>query len=270
MFAYVIWNPNPQILDFGFFSLRWYSLFFAFGFVLSYLNLKKRFQQENINVSLLEKLTVYVALGTIIGARLGHCLFYDFNYYRHHLVEVFLPVQFSPHFKIIGYQGLASHGGALGILTALYFFSRKYQGNYWWLLDQLALVVPLAGCCIRLGNLMNSEIIGKPANIKWAFVFVREDTLPRHPTQLYEAVAYLLIFVIIHFINKISKQKPGYLFGLFLLLVFGARFLIEAFKENQSAFEAGMPLNMGQLLSIPFIIIGVLLIVMKTRPVLYQ
>ncbi len=270
MLTYITWNPNPDLLDLDFFAIRWYSLLFLTGFVLSYLILKKCFRKEGVSPFLLDKLTIYVVSGTVIGARLGHCLFYDFDYYRHHLLEVILPFQFSPHFKIIGYQGLASHGGALGVLIALYFFSRKYQGNYWWLLDQLSLVVPLAGCCIRLGNLMNSEIIGKPANVKWAFIFLREDTLPRHPAQLYEAMAYLLIFVIIHFINKYSREKPGYVFGWFLLLVFTGRFLIEFFKENQSAFEAGMLLNMGQLLSIPFIVIGVAFIIIKTRRVPYR
>ncbi|HEY0245795.1 MAG TPA: prolipoprotein diacylglyceryl transferase family protein, partial [Mucilaginibacter sp.] len=134
MLTYIIWNPDPYLFDLSFFALRWYSLLFLTGFILSYLILKKRFRKENIGSSFLDKLTVYVVLGTVIGARLGHCLFYDFNYYRHHLLEVILPFRFYPYFKIIGYQGLASHGGALGILTALYFFSRKYQGNYWWLL----------------------------------------------------------------------------------------------------------------------------------------
>jgi prolipoprotein diacylglyceryl transferase len=267
MLTYITWNPDPKLVDFGFLALRWYSLLFAAGFVLGYLILKNRFQKENVELIMLDRLTIYVVLGTLTGARLGHCLFYDFTYYRHHLAEVFLPVQFSPHFKITGYQGLASHGGAIGVLTAVLLFSRKYHINFLWITDKLALAVPFAGCCIRLGNLMNSEIIGKPTHFPWAFIFIRVDDLPRHPAQLYEAITYLLIGVVMWLLARKSQKKAGYIFGWFLLLLFSARFGIEFCKEDQSEFEAGMLFNMGQLLSIPLIITGIVLIVLNTKKV---
>jgi prolipoprotein diacylglyceryl transferase len=263
--AYITWNPKPYIFDLGFYALRWYSALFLGGFILSYQILKGRFEKAGIELFLLDKLTMYVVIGTLVGARFGHCFFYDWAYYSKHIAEIFLPIQFSPTLKITGYQGLASHGGGIGIFTALLFFNHRYKNkiNLVWILDQLALVVPLAGCCIRLGNLMNSEIIGKPTNLSWAFIFVQDDGIPRHPAQLYEALAYLAIFIIINLIAKYRPSKNGFTFGLFLVLVFTARFLLETVKADQSDFEAHMALNMGQLLSIPFIIAGVAFIVIK-------
>ncbi|MGF7079669.1 prolipoprotein diacylglyceryl transferase [Mucilaginibacter sp. UYCu711] len=260
--AFIIWNPDPNLFNIGFLALKWYSLLFLAGFVISYQLLKSHFKRHHIDHHLLDRLTIYVAVGTIAGARLGHCLFYDFDYYSHHIAEVFLPFTFSPQFKFTGYQGLASHGGAIGILLAIFFFSRKYCVKYLWVADQLALVVPIAGCCIRLGNLINSEIIGKPSQVPWAFIFVQKDNLPRHPAQLYEALAYLAIFFVVNAFATRPGSKPGFVFGLFLILLFSARFYLEALKENQSAFEDHWLLNLGQLLSLPFMLLGLILIIL--------
>ncbi len=261
--AAVIWNPDDVIIDMSFFALRYYSLFFLIAFALSYLVIKRQFNKHGIGLEFLDKLAFYVFIGTLIGARLGHCLFYDFGYYAQHPLEIFLPVSLEPHFRITGFQGLASHGAGLGIMLSLFMFSKKYVFNFWFLLDQVSLVVPLAGFFIRLGNLMNSEIIGKPTDVPWAFVFVKQDQLPRHPAQLYEAFSYLLIFCIMKVLMKNAGRKQGFYFGLLLVLVFSARFLIEFFKEIQSTFEAGMMIDMGQLLSIPFVLAGIWIMLAK-------
>lgn len=270
MLGYIIWNPDGIIIDLGFFALRWYSLLFASGFILSYLILSYYFQKEGVALEKLDKLTIYVVLATIIGARLGHCLFYDFDYYSQHVAEIFLPFTFSPEFRFTGYQGLASHGGILGVFIATILFCRKYKVKLLWLLDRLSVVGALAGCCIRLGNLMNSEIIGKPASVSWAFVFAKVDSIPRHPGQLYEAIAYLLIFLLLNIVHGKTQKQNGFIFGLFLILLFSARFFIEFIKADQSAFEADMFLNMGQWLSLPFILFGFILIILKSRTLIAQ
>ncbi len=254
--CYIHWAPDPVLFDLGIIALRWYGILFALGFLISHQILRYYFETERIPQSLLDSLTIYVLIASIIGARLGHCLFYDFGYYSHHLLEIFLPLKFEPHLEFIGYQGLASHGGAFGILIAIGIFCYRIEMSFFWILDKLALVIPIAGCCIRLGNLMNSEIIGKPSSLPWAFVFENEDQLPRHPAQLYECLAYLIIFIILNYLYHKIRREPGFIFGIFLVLLFSSRFLIEFAKENQSAFEKGMVLNMGQLLSIPFILFG--------------
>jgi phosphatidylglycerol:prolipoprotein diacylglycerol transferase len=261
--ATIIWNPGDSIIDLGFFALKYYSLFFLLAFVSSYIVLKKQFVKYGIDVELMDSLTIYVVLGTLIGARLGHVLFYDFAYFSQHPLEAVLPVTFTPHFRITGFLGLASHGGGIGIMLSLILFSRKFKMKLWFLLDQVALVVPLAGTFIRLGNLMNSEIIGKPADVSWAFVFLRVDHIPRHPAQLYEAIAYLLIFGFVYLIMKKYPKSSGFYFGMVIFLIFCFRLAIEFIKEDQSAFEAGMLLNMGQLLSIPFILTGLAIMYLK-------
>ncbi len=259
----VVWNPSDSIIDLGFFALRYYSLFFLLAFVFSYIVVKKQFIKHGIDVALMDSLTVYVVLGTLIGARLGHCLFYDFAYYSKHPLEIVLPFTFTPEFRITGFQGLASHGGGLGIMLSLILFSRKFKIKLWFLLDQIALVVPLAGTCIRLGNLMNSEIIGKPTDVSWAFIFLKDDDIPRHPAQLYEAIAYLMIFTFVYLMVRKYPKPSGFYFGLVIFLIFCFRISIEFIKEDQSAFEAGMLLNMGQILSIPFIITGLVIMYLK-------
>ncbi len=253
------WNINPEIFRVGDFALRYYSVMFILAFLFCYILLSKVFMSENQSVDLLNKLSVYIFIGTIAGARLGHCLFYEFGYYRSHLLEIILPFRFSNgHFELTGYQGLASHGGAIGILIAVWLFSRKYKIKMIWILDRLAIVVPLACFFVRTGNFFNSEIIGKPSDVPWAVVFERVDSLPRHPAMLYEAIGYLIIFFVLFRVYKKNANhlKPGFLLGTFLVLLFCVRFFTEFFKENQETFEQNLPFNMGQLLSIPFIIAG--------------
>lgn len=263
MLTYIHWNPDGIIVDLGFYALRWYSVLFALGFVLGYLLFRVHFKNAGLGEERLEKLTVYVGVAAIIGMRLGHCLFYDWDYYSENIAEIFLPFRFEPEFRFIGYQGLASHGGIFAVSMALILYARNYKIRLMWLLDKLALVGPLAGAFIRFGNLMNSEIIGKPADVPWAFVFEQVDRVPRHPGQLYEAIAYLFIFVFLNILAPRVKRENGFVMGLMLILLFLARFVIEFFKADQSDFEAGMLLNMGQLLSIPFIILGIVLLYMK-------
>lgn len=260
----IIWDFNPLL--FGF--LRWYSLLFALAFVAGYLILQKIiFQKENIPNSYLDKLAVYVFLGVLIGARLGHCLFYEPSYYLNNIVEMILPIaQTQDGWKFVGYQGLASHGGAIGILIAIWLYARKTKLTMLWTLDRLVIVVALAGLFIRLGNLCNSEIYGIATNSDWGFIFVRNgETVAKHPTQLYEAIAYLITFAILLFIYIKQKTRviPGTLFSLFLILAFTSRLIIENWKEVQEAWEANMALNMGQILSIPFIAIGIVILILS-------
>jgi len=261
----IIWDPNDALIDLGFFALRYYSLFFLLAFVSSYIVVKRQFVKHQLDVTLMDSLTIYVVLGTLIGARLGHCFFYDFAYYSKHPLEIILPFTFTPNFHITGFQGLASHGGGIGIMVSLILFSRKFKLKLWFLLDQIALVVPLAGAFIRLGNLMNSEIIGKPSTADWAFVFLKEDRIPRHPAQLYESIAYFLIFGLVYLLVSKFPRPSGFYFGLVIFLIFCFRLGIEFIKEDQSAFEAGWWLNMGQLLSIPFILAGLFIMYTKSR-----
>ena len=263
MLYYIHWDPSPIILDLGFYELRWYSLLFALGFVFGYSIIKGYFKKAGLEDELLEKLTIYIVVATVVGARLGHCLFYDWDYYSNNIAEIFLPFRFQPEFEFTGFQGLASHGGIFGIVLAVILFSRKYNVKSLWIYDKLSIVGALAGACIRFGNLMNSEIVGKPADVPWAFIFERVDSAPRHPGQLYEAFAYLTIFVVLFFLDRKNKREPGFIFGLFFILLFSARFIIEFFKANQSDFEADMVLNMGQLLSVPFILFGAILVYKK-------
>lgn len=260
------WNIDPIIFEIGSFGLRYYALCFLAAFVVSYVLMLKIFKREGKTQELLDQLSIYIFLGTLIGARLGHCLFYEFDYYIKHPLEMIIPFRMvNGSFQITGFQGLASHGGAIGILTALWLFSRKTKTDFMWITDRLIIVVPLAGAFVRLGNFFNSEIIGLPTAVPWAVVFEREDMIPRHPAQLYEALAYVVIFLILWTIYKRNGQqlKAGYLFGLFLILLFGSRFVLEFYKENQEDFEDSLKLNMGQLLSIPFVIGGLYLMLRK-------
>jgi len=362
MLGYVIWNVKPQLVDFGSFEIRYYSLLFALGFVTGYIILSRIFKKQGLKQELLDRLTVYMVLSTIIGARLGHCLFYEFSYYRHHLLEIFLPWRGSigNDFEFTGFQGLASHGAAIGILTGIYLFARKTKSSYLWTMDMLVIVTALAGSFIRLGNLMNSEIYGNPTQSNYGFVFTHDltqlltdkyngtiqdvsferirddsdgnrqsvpvkmnvlfnrkvkdenivrqfgnsilpsdlrqynfdqniippsgdldyqikrknknlvlrtkiDTVPRHPSQIYESLSYLLIFFILVFLYYTLRKRlqEGFILGMFLLLVFLARFLIEFLKQNQESFEDAFAINMGQILSIPFILIGITLVLLK-------
>lgn len=255
----VIWNVDPEIFRFSGFSLRYYSLLFSVAFLLGYFLVKRMFVKEGLNTEELNPLLFYLIAATIIGARLGQVFFYEFSYFRHHPLEIILPFRFSNKgFEWTGYQGLASHGGAIGILVAIALYCRKYHHNFLKTLDKIVIAIALAGFFIRTGNLFNSEMIGKPSDVPWAFVFQKVDLLPRHPSQVYEALAYLIVFVLLWTLYrwKGTRLKNGFIFGLFLVLVFSARFFIEFSKEAQEAFERSLPINMGQILSLPFIAAG--------------
>ena len=263
--AFIYWNVNPEIVNIMGLSLRYYGVLFAAGLLLCVSLLKWIFKNENITPDKLDTLTLYGVIGILIAARLGHCLLYDPAYYFQHPWEMILPIQRAEDgaYQFAGYQGLASHGGAAGLIVALALYARKTKESIINTLDLIAVVAPIAGCFIRLGNLMNSEIIGFPTNLPWAFVFQREDNLPRHPAQLYEAVSYLLIFLLAFYLYKNYRHRlrNGFFVGLVMSLIFTARFFIEFVKERQVSFENQMLLDMGQLLSIPFILVGIGLLV---------
>lgn len=248
--SYIYWGISPEIFSLGFLTLRWYGLLFAAGFVVGYRIMEWVFKIENVNIKLLDSLTMTMVFSTVIGARLGHCLFYQPEFYLSNPLEIIK----------VWEGGLASHGAGVGIIIGLYIFYRRFKEvDFLWILDRIVITIALAGFFIRMGNLMNSEIFGLPTDVSWAFIFENIDNIPRHPTQIYEALSYLAIFIFLFFIYKKEKQdiQKGKLFGYFMMLVFGARFVIETFKENQVPFEEILAINMGQILSIPFIIAGI-------------
>ncbi len=278
------WQPSPEIFHIGGLSVRWYGFFFLAGFVIGLKLMERMFAHERVNKEWLDPLFFYVIFATLIGARLGHVFFYGWEYFQHHLIEIILPIRHQigasmfwgliKDWKFIGYAGLASHGGAIGIIIALWLFSKKISKKpVLWILDRIVVPTALAGAFIRLGNLMNSEIIGSPTDLPWGFRFllsgVENPELPRHPSQLYESLCYFATFITLMYLywKTSAKDKLGYLLGVFFVMVFASRFLIEFVKENQEAFEEGMMLNMGQWLSIPFILIGVYLIVRNRKKV---
>lgn len=261
---YILWNPNLEIFRIGNFAIRWYSTCWLIGLALAYFIVKWLYKDQKVKDAYFDPLFMYCFLGILIGARLGHCLFYQPEYFLSswtHVVEMFLPIHqiADGSWKFTGYEGLASHGGTIGLMVALYLYYRKTGMNLWHVLDDIAIATPITACFIRLGNLMNSEIIGTPTNVPWAFIFERVDMMPRHPGQLYEAIAYFFFFfVMLHFYKRTSKKVgTGFYFGLCLTLIFTFRFFIEYTKDIQVDFESGMIFNMGQLLSIPFIILGI-------------
>lgn len=263
------WNLDPVIYWITeTFPLKYYGLFFMTGILLAYYVAKRVYIKENIPIENLEKLFIYVVVGILLGARLGHCLFYDPSYYFANPLEILLPIKkIGDTYQFIGFQGLASHGGTIGVLIAIGIYCKKYKTNFLSVLDRIALVSPIVAAFIRFGNFMNSEIYGKPTNGNWGVIFQRDDLIPRHPTQLYEAFSYILLFGILMLIyNKKKVKANGLILGVALILIFSARFIIEFFKENQVDFESGMLINMGQILSIPFIIIGLILILVRKKP----
>ncbi len=258
---YIHWNIDPEIYNLFGISLRYYGILFVGGLLLSIYILKWIYKKEGIPLDRLEMLSIYGMIGIIAGARLGHCLFYEPSYYLSHPLEIVLPIQpiAGGGYKFSGFQGLASHGGALGFLIALYFYSRKTKHSMIDAIDLVAVVGAVVGIFIRLGNFMNSEIIGMPTTKPWGVIFERVDNVPRHPSQLYEAVSYFVIFMIMMILYKKMRErlKNGFFFGFVLVLVFTARFIIEFVKENQVGFEDKMTFNMGQLLSLPYILAGI-------------
>lgn len=260
----ISWNPDPELFNlFGSFPIRYYGLLWGIGIVLACIIVQRQYRDRKISEDKFTPLFFYCVIGITLGARLGHCIFYDWSYYQNHLIEMILPVKQFPNegWKWIGYRGLASHGGTLGLIIALWLYCRKTKMHYMDVLDMIAVATPICACFIRLANLINSEIIGKPTDMPWAFVFEQIDMLPRHPAQLYEAIAYFIFFLGMIYLYKKSdhgqKLHRGFFFGLCLTEIFVFRFFVEFLKENQVDFENTMTLNMGQWLSVPFVIIGI-------------
>ncbi len=300
----VVWNP-PTGIDLGFFMIRFYSLMFVIAFGLGWYIMKRIFENENESLEKLDSLFIWTVLSTLIGARLGHVLFYDWEYYRNHLSEIFLPFRFNPDFEFTGFQGLASHGAAISIIFAMYFFSKKIMKRpLLWLLDRIVIPVSSGAIFVRFGNFFNSEIIGKETDFSLGIQFIKDHFSPsdavqatqisnpnlayhaiatdpkfadllqqvpsKHPAQLYEAFCYLFVFAILYFLywKTKTKEKSGFLFGLFLVLLWSIRFVVEYVKESQGGFESALGLfSTGQWLSIPFILVGLYYIITAEKPV---
>ena len=264
LLSFIVWDPDLVAFQLGQITVRWYGLMWIIGLALAYLVVKRLYKEQKIKDEYFDPLFIYCFFGILIGARLGHCIFYqpeDFLTSWKGIVEMVLPIHFMADgsWKVVGYAGLASHGGTLGLMIALWLYVRKTKLSIWMVLDNIAIATGITACFIRLGNLMNSEIIGKITDVPWAFIFEKVDAAPRHPGQLYEAIAYALLFFIMWALHKKMPEKisTGWYFGFCLTYIFTFRFIIEYTKEIQEAFEATLPLDMGQILSIPFIIIGV-------------
>jgi len=300
----IVWNPSEGI-DLGFFVIRFYSLMFVIAFGLGWYIMKNIFERENESLEKLDTLFIWSVLATLIGARLGHVLFYDWEYYRNHLLEIFLPFRFEPHFEFTGFQGLASHGAAISIIITMYFYSKKIlKRPQIWILDRIVIPVSSGAIFVRLGNFFNSEIVGKETDSSFGIKFVRDYFSPndamnatkianpkeayhaiatdpkfsellqqvpvKHPAQLYEAVCYIFVFAILFFLywKTNAREKSGYLFGLFLVLLWSIRFIVEYVKESQGGFESALGLfSTGQWLSIPFILIGLYFVFTSEKPV---
>lgn len=292
----MIWNPSEGI-DLGFIKLRYYSLMFVIAFGLGWFLMKKIYDREGESVEKLDKLFIYTVLATLVGARLGHVFFYDWAYYKDHLFEIISPVRFTPKFEIVGFSGLASHGAAIAIITVMYFYSKKIvQKPVLWILDRITIPVAIGGMFVRFGNFFNSEILGHETASALGVRFIRDrfspreameitgindynqaydaiqtnpqfaevlaQVVPKHPTQLYEAFGYLIVFFIVYYMywKTDARKKLGYIFGVFLVLLWTVRFIVEYVKESQKGFEDVLGyLSTGQWLSIPFIIIGIYL-----------
>ena len=264
LLSYIIWDPNLFAFHIGSFGIRWYSLCWGIGLALAYILVRRLYKEQKIKDEYFDPLLLYCFVGILAGARLGHCLFYQPEYFLsswEHAVEMIVPMHHMADgsWKYVGYEGLASHGGTIGLIIALYLYYRRTHLNLWIVLANIAIATPITACFIRLGNLMNSEIIGKVTDVPWAFIFEKIDKVPRHPGQLYEAIAYAVFFFVGWYLYRHKPQKvgTGFFFGLCLTLIFTFRFFIEYTKDIQVDFESGMFLNMGQLLSIPFVIIGI-------------
>lgn len=244
-----VWNINPVLLDLGMLKIRWYGLMFASAFIFSYSMMQWIYQREGKNVEELDRLLWYLAIGIVLGARLGHALLYDPGYYLAHPAKILA----------IWEGGLASHGGILGIFIALFLYKRGTDDSYVWLLDRLAFPCAMSGCFIRIGNFFNSEILGKVTSEPWGIVFAQVDQQPRHPVQLYEAVSYALIFFIMLAVYRKTYDKPikGLIFGLVVIMIFVVRIVAEFFKTEQAMYSTGLPFTTGQLLSVPFLLVGI-------------
>ena len=250
---YFTWNVSPVLFSSGSISIAWYGVFFASGFFLGFQVMRWVYEREEKTYQSLDRIFVYMVLGAVLGARIGHCLFYDPAYYLANPLEIIK----------IWEGGLASHGGTVGMIIAIYVYARQTDGiSFIWLLDRMTIPVALGSFFIRLGNFFNSEIIGLPSTQPWAIVFSRVDDLPRHPAQLYEAMVYLFLFILLFSLyKKYGKElRPGLLISLLMLIIFGSRFFIEFIKIPQESFEPLLGLNMGQWLSLPFVLLGAIFI----------
>ena len=254
LLLFVRWDVYPTLFTFGPVEIRYYGLMWALALGISAYIFSNLIKREGYSDKMFDSIFWYGVLSTIIGARLGHCLFYDPGYYLTHPVEILY----------IHQGGLASHGAAVGLLVGLWLFSRKNKMPYMWSLDRIAIAVCIAGALVRIGNLMNSEIYGEATSLPWGFVFVRAgETVPMHPTQIYEALAYLILFVVLcwmYYRKDVARKRPGVMFGIFLIALIGFRFFVEFIKNPQEEFERGMLLVMGQWLSVPFVILGVVIL----------
>jgi phosphatidylglycerol:prolipoprotein diacylglycerol transferase len=253
--GWIVWNVDPVLVHLGPIAIRWYGVFFALGLLASYEVGRRILEHDGLPRVEIDRLFGYVTVGTIVGARLGHTLLYEPGFYLSHPL----------HILYIWRGGLASHGGVAGIVVAVWLFAKRAQRPSLWLLDRVALVAPIAAACIRVGNLFNSEIVGKPAHVPWAVVFARLDPLPRHPAQVYEAIGYGVIALLLWVMRRRTRiaDRSGRLFGATLVLIFAFRFLVAFLKEPQVPGEAGLPLDLGQLLSLPLIAIGLVLLLAR-------
>ena len=278
MLNYITWNVDPELFSIGPLTVRWYGLLWAVGIWLALIIVQRIFKHEKHPEAWVDKLFIYTVLGTIVGARLGHCFFYEWKELAEPVTFLGISFKYGNHYLTHPWEllyiwrgGLASHGGAIGILIAMYYYNKNVsKKGYIWIFDRLVIGVALAGASIRLGNLMNSEIYGTATTLPWGFIFVRDgQTEPMHPTQIYEMIYCLVTFAVTYWLyyKKEAYKKTGLIFGVFLLGIFGTRFLLEFIKLNQEAFESGMILNMGQILSVPFIIWGIWLIMNSNKAV---
>ena len=281
-FLSVVWDPSLGI-DLGFFVIRWYSLMFVAAFVTGLWLMKKVYIEDNIDIKKLDTLFMYTFVSMLIGMRLGEVFFYSWDYYQNHLLEIILPFRKSEGstalfgmlegWKFTGFTGFASHGAAIAIIIGMYFYSRKVlKENMFYILDRLVIMVALGGFFIRLGNFFNSEIYGKPTGSNFGVIFKSVgETVPRHPTQIYEAVCYLVLFFILWRVywKTDKKTKTGYLFGIFMVALWSIRLVIEYLKEPQVEGREDwiLGLNTGQVLSVPMILIGFYFIFRKKKEV---
>ena len=281
-FLSIVWDWNPELINIGGFGIRWYSLMFVAAFILGLRLMKKIYINDNIPVEKLDPLFMYVFVSMLIGMRLGDVFFYSWDYYQNHLLEIILPIKkqegasalfgLLDGWKFTGFTGFASHGAAIAIPIAMYFYAKKHLHKPWlFILDRLGIMVALAGFFIRFGNFFNSEIYGKPTGSSFGVIFeLAGETVPRHPTQLYEAFSYLVLFFALwYFYWKTDKKnQTGFLFGLFMVVLWSLRFVIEFLKEAQVEGREDWvfnSLNTGQVLSIPLVLIGFWLMFRKTK-----
>jgi prolipoprotein diacylglyceryl transferase len=267
--GYITWNIDPVLFRAGSMVIRWYSLFLLISFYLSYRMMAVIYDRENVSRDTMLSYGLFILGGLFIGGRLMHCLAYEPEYYLKYPWDIIKPWRgvLGQNARFVGYRGMSGHGSAIGIVIGIVLNAIRTKSSMIWMIDRIALFGPLIGFFVRMGNLFNSEILGTPSKLPWAFLFVRSDPVPRHPVQLYEALAYLVIFIVVYryYLNKAGREKPGEFLGLVLTLVYSARFLLEFMKDKQSDVEQGLWLNMGHILSIPMIIIGLILLLRPAK-----